>query len=144
MVHSPGKRTLADKLDHLFQTIRRPNGEQFSYEEVAATITATGEQISQGYIWALRKGKKDNPTYKHLQALADFFGVPPAYFFDDTEANRIDQQLKALQTQQASLATDEAQLVAMRASELTPGRRKLITDLLDVVLREQKAAHEGE
>ncbi len=42
-----------------------------------------GETISVAYIWGLRTGAKDNPTMRHLQALARFFQVSPAYFFDE-------------------------------------------------------------
>lgn len=54
-----------------------------------------GVTISQSYIWQLRKGKKDNPTLKHLQALADFFGVPAAYFFDSEVTARVNDQLRS-------------------------------------------------
>jgi len=35
------------------------------------------------FLRQLRTGAKDNPTMRHLEALARFFGVSPAYFFDD-------------------------------------------------------------
>ena len=44
--------------------------------------------ISSTYIWQLRTGKRDNPTQKHLSALAAFFRVSPMYFFQQTEADR--------------------------------------------------------
>lgn len=44
----------------------------------------------------LRKGQRDNPTKKHLELLASFFGVSPAYFFDEAAAERIEQQLDLL------------------------------------------------
>jgi hypothetical protein len=42
-------------------------------------------------------GKKDNPTLKHLTALAAYFRVPPAYCFDDalTEQDVADLELVA-------------------------------------------------
>lgn len=70
-------RSLANKLNRLFASVTLRNGFEFSNEHVARAIgERTGVTISQSYIWQLRKGKKDNPTLKHLQALADFFGVP--------------------------------------------------------------------
>ena len=32
---------------------------------------------------AVGTGQRDNPTIKHLIAIARFFGVPPTYFFPD-------------------------------------------------------------
>lgn len=138
-------RTLADKLNHLFVNKTPRNGQEYSNEQVAAAITAQGEvKISQSYIWQLRKAKKDNPTFKHLQALAGYFGVPASYFFDDEVTDRVDQQLATLKSEQARLnkiaGSSEAQLMAMRAGELSPGRRRLVMELLDVVYREEQAA----
>ena len=78
--------TLAERIDCLFRTHPGPRGREYSYREVAAAISRgdgrLGETISAAYIWGLRTGAKDNPTMRHLQALARFFQVSPAYFFD--------------------------------------------------------------
>ncbi|UMO99884.1 helix-turn-helix domain-containing protein [Amycolatopsis sp. EV170708-02-1] len=141
----PG-RSLAEKLDHLFAHVTRRNGTEFTYEEVASAITAEGVTISQSYVWQLRKGKKDNPTLKHLQGLADFFGVPVTYFFNEGVSDRVDRQLEYLRAEQARLRelaeTDEVRLMAMRAGELTTDRRELVKNLLDVVWRDQQAMRE--
>lgn len=95
------QRSLADKLNHLFTSVTPRGGQEYSNEQVAAAIAAKGNvTISQSYIWQLRKSKKDNPTLKHLQALADFFGVPAAYFFNEQVADRVNQQLQDLKTEQ--------------------------------------------
>jgi transcriptional regulator with XRE-family HTH domain len=138
--------TLADKINYLFATVR-PRGvgkREYSNEDVAVAIgRVSGVTISQSYIWQLRKGKKDNPTLKHLQALADFFGVPAAYFFDNEVADRVNVQLQALAAEQArrELNTDhnQAALMAMRAGELSPERRQQVMELLDVVYRLEQA-----
>lgn len=137
-------RCLADKLNHLFAHYTPRDGQEYSNEQVAAAISARGEvKISQSYIWQLRKSKKDNPTYKHLQALAGFFGVPVSYFFDDTVTDRVDQQLEKLRSEQLRLneiaGSSEVQIMAMRAGELSPQRRRLVMELLNVVYREEKA-----
>ena len=79
--------TLAERIDCLFRTHLSPRGREYSYREVAAAISKgdgrLGETISAAYIWGLRTGAKDNPTMRHLQALARFFQVSPAYFFEE-------------------------------------------------------------
>jgi transcriptional regulator with XRE-family HTH domain len=136
-------RTLADKLNHLFANTTTRGGQEYSNEQAAAAIVATGVTISQSYIWQLRKGKKDNPTFKHLQALAAFFGVPVSYFFDDEVTDRVDQQLEELRAEQARLNeimdSSDAQLMALRAGELSPEGRRQVMDLLDVVHRLERA-----
>jgi transcriptional regulator with XRE-family HTH domain len=137
-------RSLADKLNYLFAHNTPRNGQEYSNEQVAAAISARGGvKISQSYIWQLRKSKKDNPTYKHLQALAGFFGVPVSYFFDDEVTDRVEAQLVKLRSEQLRLneiaCTTDVQLMAMRAGELSPRRRRLVMELLNVVYREEKA-----
>lgn len=137
------RRSLADKLNHLFATRLNEGGQEYSNEQVAAAITSAGEPISMSYIWQLRKGRKDNPTFKHIQALSGFFGVPVGYFFDDTMASRVDEQLAELRDLQArkeqASATDQGQLMAMRAGELSEQGRQQVMDLLDVVYRLERA-----
>jgi len=136
-------RSLAGKLNNLFANSTTRRGQEYSNEQVAAAIVATGVTISQSYIWQLRKGKKDNPTFKHLQALAAYFGVPVSYFFDDEVTDRVDQQLEELKAEQVRLnnimGSSDAQLMALRAGELSPQGRRQVMDLLDVVHRLEQA-----
>ncbi len=93
-----GGRKLADKLDHLFRSVHPRGRGEYTYAEVAKAIEDRGgPTVSATYIWQLRKGRRDNPTKRHLEALADFFGVRPAYFFDDAEAERTDARLRELE-----------------------------------------------
>jgi transcriptional regulator with XRE-family HTH domain len=78
-----GAGTLAAKIDRLFRATH-PGGGEHGYTAVASAIRRRGgPTISHTYLWQLRRGLRDNPTKQHLEALADFFGVPPSYFFDD-------------------------------------------------------------
>lgn len=137
------ERGLADKLNQLFALHTSRSGQEYSNEQVAAAIADTGVTISQSYIWQLRKAKKDNPTFKHLQALAGFFGVPVSYFFDDEVTDRVNDQLERLRSEQLKLNElangSEVQLMAMRAGELSPDRRRLVMELLDVVYQQEQA-----
>jgi transcriptional regulator with XRE-family HTH domain len=76
--------TLAERIDHLFRTQQSPRGREYTYREVAAAVSGQdGATFSPAYLWQLRTGAKDNPTMRHLEALARFFQVSPSYFFDD-------------------------------------------------------------
>ncbi|WP_246094736.1 helix-turn-helix domain-containing protein [Streptomyces roseicoloratus] len=98
-------QSLADRLNQLFATVRPDPHHEYSNEYVAAAIrqSTADVSISQSYIWQLRNGRKNNPTLKHLQALAGFFGVPTSYFVEDEAADRITEQLEALASEQARL-----------------------------------------
>src|SRR4051795_2991213 len=116
MPGNTAKRDLAAKVDHLFRTVRPRGGGEYSFEDVAEAIRAKGgPTISATYLWQLRKGKRDNPTKRHLEALAGFFGVPPAYFFDDEVTARIDAELELL----AALRDASVRRVALRAAGLS-------------------------
>lgn len=124
----PGpSRTFAGKLEALFRSVQGPRGE-YSLEEVAAGIRARGgPTISASYVWQLRKGLKDNPTKKHMEALADFFGVPAAYFHDDDAATRVEAELVAL----AALRDAGVRRVALRAAGLSPESLAAIASIVE-------------
>jgi transcriptional regulator with XRE-family HTH domain len=85
--------SLAQRIDHLFKAVQ-PKGREYSYDEVARGCEAlTVGTFSKTYVWQLRTGQRDNPTKRHLEALAAFFGVPVAYFFDDDVVDRVNSQL---------------------------------------------------
>jgi transcriptional regulator with XRE-family HTH domain len=109
-------RTLAEKVDHLFTVVRPPKGE-YTHEEVATAIRARGgPTISATYVWQLRRGLRDNPTKHHIEALAGFFGVPPAYFFDDDTTAEVDAHLELL----AALRDPTVRSLALRLQGLSP------------------------
>ena len=128
-VEPPPRRTLAEKVDRLFSQVRPTKGE-YSYEHVASAIRAEGgPTISATYLWQLRKGLRDNPTMKHLEALSSFFGVPAAYFFDDEAAARVDSELTLL----ATIRDASVRKVALRASGLSPESLDTIADMIERV-----------
>jgi transcriptional regulator with XRE-family HTH domain len=125
---SAERRTLAEKLDYLFKTVHPKNRGEYTYEEVAQAIQESGgPTISASYVWTLRKGKKDNPTMKHLEALAGFFGVVPAYFFNDELSERIAAQLALL----ASMRDNNVREIALRASGLSAETLEAIKGFLE-------------
>jgi transcriptional regulator with XRE-family HTH domain len=138
----PGKAatTLAEKIDTLFQVVRRPNREQFSHEEVAkACREASAESFSATYLWQLRTGRRDNPTKRHLEALAQFFHVPVAYFFDDDQSSVIARELELL----GALRDAGVRSMALRAVALSPEGIGTISDMIDVIARREKAQERG-
>ena len=93
---STARGPLADRLDKLFRSVRRPDGREYSHREVSEAITRAGEPISHSYIGQLRAGQKDNPTLRHMRALARFFGVPVEYFTSTELAAEVNRELDLL------------------------------------------------
>lgn len=124
----PRRKTLAEKLDHLFSTVRSPRGGEYTFDEVASALRdAGGPTISATYVWQLRKGIRDNPTKRHLEALATFFGVSPSYFFDEEAAERIEAELGLL----TALRDTSIRSVALRSAGLSPSTLDAIRAVIE-------------
>ncbi len=121
----PGN-SLAGKLNHLFMRVRPAGRDRYTSEEVARAITASGIPISGSYVWLLRKGKRDNPTLRHVEGLARFFGVPPAYFFDDDVTEAVDAELSL----RVALQDAEVQRITLGAAGLSERSLKSIGDVI--------------
>jgi transcriptional regulator with XRE-family HTH domain len=131
-VNEPGATgglRLADKLNHLFRTVTPGGRRPYSTEEVARSISLSGVPISASYIWLLRKGHRDNPTLRHVEALAQFFGVPPTYFFDNGAENKVAGDLRLM----AALKDTGVQAIALRASGLSAKSLDSITEVIQRV-----------
>lgn len=129
-----GKLTLAAKIERLFQIVRKPDRELFTNEDVATACREnTGESFSTTYLWQLRTGRRDNPTKRHLEALANFFDVPVAYFFDDDQGKQIRAGLELL----GALRNAEVRNVALRAVTLSPDGLDTVSDLIDVIAKRE-------
>lgn len=125
---APSSTPLAAKIDHLFTVVRPARGE-YTHEQVAKAIEdAGGPTISATYLWQLRKGLRDNPTKKHLEALSAFFGVPPSYFFDEEAAAAVDAELELL----TALRDPKVRELASRAAGLSP---ETLDTLIDMTTR---------
>jgi transcriptional regulator with XRE-family HTH domain len=122
--------SFAARLDHLFRTVHPPNRGEYSYREVAKAVDedAGGPTISASYLHQLRTGAKDNPTKRHIEALAQFFGVPPSYFFDAADAARIDEELQLL----AALRDSGVKQIAMRAAGLPPQGLESVRQMIEL------------
>ncbi|ANW22603.1 helix-turn-helix domain-containing protein [Streptomyces clavuligerus] len=129
--------TLSGKIEELFRVVRRPDNQPYSNEEVAASCRrTTGESFSATYLWQLRTGRRDNPTKRHLEALAQFFQVPPAYFFDDAQGADVSAQLALI----AALRDAGVRNVTLRAVGLSPESLGTVTELIEVIARRERAA----
>ncbi|NJP89403.1 XRE family transcriptional regulator [Nonomuraea sp. FMUSA5-5] len=130
--------TLAEKLEYLFQHFHPRDRGPYSNDEVAAGIRKQGgPTISGTYIWYLRKGERDNPTIKHIEALAKFFEVPPRYFLEDDPA--ITEQLMLLN----AMRDADVKAMAMRAVGLSAESLASIREVVDR-MRELEDLRQGD
>lgn len=120
---------IASRLDHLLRTVHPAGRGPYTPAEVAEAINeaAGGNVISGTYVWQLRTGRRDNPTYKHLIALSRFFGVSPTYFFEEAETGR--GSLPAEVT--LALRDDALRDMTLKAVGLSERSLKAISDMID-------------
>jgi transcriptional regulator with XRE-family HTH domain len=136
---APDQLTLAQKLDRLFAT-KHPDGRRHPYtlREVSDLITVQ-EQLKQGpgatvrpvkisfsYLSQLRTGSKDNPSFRQLAALADFFGVPTTYFTGPApEVDRVDTELAGTAMRDRGVRD-----IALKVAEFTPTGRQVVAGII--------------
>jgi transcriptional regulator with XRE-family HTH domain len=107
--HARRRGSLAEKLSELLETRTNPkNGRPYSVPAIARQIRAMlieqgyeGEELkrrelSRGYLWELKDGRKDNPTRVHLLTLSAFFKVPIGYLAKDEDSGAEDDELMEL------------------------------------------------
>jgi transcriptional regulator with XRE-family HTH domain len=121
--------SLAERLNRLFETVHPAGRGPYSNEEVASAIREQGGDISRAYLSYLRNGERTNPTLQHLQALARFFGVTAAYFFDDDVAAEVNAQLHIA----VALRDAEVRAVALRAVGLSPKALQAVVAIIEEV-----------
>jgi transcriptional regulator with XRE-family HTH domain len=121
---------LAARLDKLFRT-SRPGSKRWTNDEVATELKRAnpGVKVTGAYLSALRSGKRTRPSPELQLALARFFGVAPAYFFDAGYAERVDAQLELLD----DLSQAGVRSIAARAVGLSPESLAAVTAVLDQV-----------
>src|SRR5579859_1682622 len=125
----PPEGDFAGRLDRLLRTVHPKDRGPYTPAEVAEAINdQAGERMISGtYLWLLRTGQRDNPTMKHIIAIARFFGVPPTYFFPDDAMARdaVPAELAA------ALSDGKVREMALRAAGLSDRSLKAITDMID-------------
>jgi transcriptional regulator with XRE-family HTH domain len=131
---------LAAIIDKLFTTIRRPNGDEHSRQEVAEWCTkwllerGEGGTFSKEYMRQLRNGTKANPTKRHLEALAAFFDVDPAIFLDSGKSKQIQRDLELA----VAIRDADVLALALHAASLTPNEQKKVMAFMQSLKADRK------
>ena len=70
--------TLIERIDHVFRTHLRPDGTEYSYEDIA---TAFEGAVDPTYVAQLRSGAIADPDPQVVFQLGRFFHIQPTYFY---------------------------------------------------------------
>jgi transcriptional regulator with XRE-family HTH domain len=123
---------LADKLEKLFDEVRKPDGSKYTQTEV---VEGTNGVLTRVYLWKLRTGRATNPGFHIIKALADFFGVDTNYFSE--EEIFADKE----KTRPVGRYVDEIQA---RAHKMDEKARKAVLDMMDFILSTQIGESPGD
>ncbi|MCK1795564.1 XRE family transcriptional regulator [Streptomyces sp. XM4193] len=143
------RRTIADKLDHLIRVVHPSGRGPLSYMEIAEAIKekagAEGPTVSHATIQKIRKGEITDPKISTLTVIAGFFGVPVAYFIDDSVTERVDAKIdkvkkrielsRAERDLVAALGDNDVRDVAVRMNGLSVASLHAIRGVIDQARR---------
>ena len=123
-----------DRLNQLFATVHPRGRGPHTLQEVADAVNATGiAKISPSYLSQLRNGQKDNPSSRTIEALARFFKVDPAFFFDSDYARAIEADLAVL----ARLRDAGVRNIAARSFDLSPENLRALEAMTEALRASQ-------
>jgi transcriptional regulator with XRE-family HTH domain len=130
-------KTLAEKVDWLFDNRRSPQGRQFTYGQVQR---ATGNRITASYVWKLRTGAMSNPGLCALEALANFFEAPLDYFGEGGEY--LENSLTMMKTAPDEKVgrEDALQLVKDHASKLPDDKLRAVVEVVEYLTAKESAS----
>jgi transcriptional regulator with XRE-family HTH domain len=133
-------KTLAQKVDWLFDVHRSPQGKQFTYGYVQR---ATGGRITASYVWKLRTGAMGNPGLSALEALADFFQVPLDYFSQGGEYLEDTIRLAHGMSHNGGGRQDTLRRLAARAGTLSDDHLRAVVELAEYLGAHEQPASTG-
>ena len=122
------EENFATKLNRLFEEKRKPDGSQYTQNEV---IEGTKGILNRVYLWKLRKGTASNPSLHVIQALAEFFGVAPSYFLE----NRVVKTEHSQKIQKRDIVVDR---IALRSSQLDDKGKQAVLYMIESILKSKK------
>jgi transcriptional regulator with XRE-family HTH domain len=136
------RSVIAQRLEHLIATAHPAGRGPYLLREIADGINAAAEEkiVSVAYLSQLRLGQRATPSFKILQAIAQWFGVPPSYFSDDVTTDDASQQLELLQAlQDASVRS-----VALSAAGLSEQSLAMVRALIDTARQHEGLSRAGD
>lgn len=128
---SQRREELARRLDLLMDVVVAEGGQPYKFADIQAALAEKGVGLSRARWFYMREGTGATVTDpKLLSALAEFFGVPPAYLLDSDPSlpERVEAQLKLLKAMRIA----EVRSFAARAlGDLSPEATSAIAKILE-------------
>jgi transcriptional regulator with XRE-family HTH domain len=124
-------KTTAQLVDDLFKEHRKPDGQEYSYQEVSKALEG---ELDASYIAKVRRGVIKNPGRDALMLLCRFFRVPASYFFPELDD-------LALPEETIDKTHMDLIRVGLRSMDFTPEVQDYLEGII-TALRDQRNARE--
>jgi transcriptional regulator with XRE-family HTH domain len=119
-----GEIRLSERVEHLFETAGRARtGEPYTSAEVARLTVG---DLTEDEIAGIREGRIEDPSVGQIRALADAFGISPAYFLHGTgRATLVDEEsLRAL-------GDEKSRRLLLESFGLTGAEKDMLLDMIE-------------
>jgi transcriptional regulator with XRE-family HTH domain len=127
-------RSVAGRLEHLFEVVRNPKtAEPYTNGEVARMTLG---DLSEEDVERIRTGAVSDPSVGQVAALASVFGVEPSYLLDKGEPSLLDEELVK------ALRDEDVRAITRESSRLPDGERRLVLGIVRQ-FSDQKVARTG-
>ena len=123
--------SFAARLNRLFETVYPPGRKPYT-SAGGRRPPRQGHPDVGSYLFQLRSGNRDNPSTATVVALADFFGIDPAYFTDDEYFAKLDAELDALARLRGGGETEGVYPYAGRHRAVEPAESDVPVDVGEV------------
>jgi len=115
-------RSLAGRLEHLFEVVRNPKtGEAYTNAEVARMSLG---DLSEEDVEGMRTGAIGDPTVGQVAALASVFGVEPSYLLDRKGTPLLDEEIVG------ALRDETVREITRESSRLPDGETRLVLGIV--------------
>lgn len=123
-----GEQSVAELVDALFKSNTKPDGREFSYNEIATTMRERyGRPVDPSHIGKIRAGLVKNPSRETLLMLCQFFKVPASYFFPELETAASTDERVRMQLREA-----------LRAAGLSPQAQAHLEGMVELLRQQQE------
>lgn len=121
--------SFAHRLDKLISTMHPADRGPWTNEEVADGVRSVGgPSLSAAYVQQLRRGRRDNPSFALVVALARFYRVPVSYFSGgDADDALTEQELSLVNVAR----NPDLTAVVIKLDSLSPRARPIVDHLVD-------------
>ena len=122
-------KTTAQLVDDLFKEHRKPDGQEYSYQEVSKALEG---ELDASSIAKIRKGVIKNPGRDALMLLCRFFRVPATYFFPELDD-------LALPEETADQRNMDLIRIGLRSMDFTPEVQDYLEGIITALHQQNKA-----